>query len=82
MEGSQVLIAVTAKKFHIAQRLGAFVLKSKAAVCILDVVCRGNYIIRNFEEICSVATIRTFKEVCYCWLVKGHDRNSLFHPLL
>ena len=82
MEGSQVLIAVTAKKFHVAQRLGAFVLNCKTTVCILDVVRRGNNIIGDFKKICIITTIWTFKEVRYCWLVKGHDRNSFFHPFL
>lgn len=78
MKGAQILFAVAAEEFNIAQGLRAFFFNGKAAVLVLDVVGGGDDIIGDLEKIPIVVTIWTLQEINYFGLVHGHVEIRYF----
>ena len=74
MKGGEILLAVAAKEFYVAQRLGVFVFNGKTAVSVLNIVGCGYDVIGDFEKIRFISAVRTFEQVAYSRLMKLHRR--------
>ena len=63
MKGGEVLFAVAAKEFYVAQRLGVFIFDGKTAVSVLNIVGCGNDVIGDFEKIRFIPAVRAFEQI-------------------